>query len=206
MFKSKQIVKELFFYLVLTLLLWNIFNDKIGEYYALLLSTVPGFIYTVYNFFRYRQYSISGIFIIVSLIISRAVDIASLSAEKILWNRVYLDVTFTLFWLITILIKKPLGMYFFIDYAYLLSGIPRENTKKLYKNRGLFKYFQLFSLLFVIDGIIEILLKMYLINHFGIDGFNEMTIILRIWGYLSGAVKLLFVGYIIKKLKSYKVD
>ena len=61
--KKYAVILDLIFYVVLPFVIWTFGRESLGDYWALLLSTVPGFIYTITNFVRDRQFNITGIFI-----------------------------------------------------------------------------------------------------------------------------------------------
>lgn len=160
---------DLICYGAIPFLIWNYGRASLGDYLAILLSTVPGFIYTVYRFVKEKQLNIAGLFVITSLLISTAVNLLSTSANNMLWNQVYLGFGFGSIFLITTIIKKPLALYFAVDVAYL-QGYPRENSRKLYKTKGLFLWFQLINLLFVFRALCLNLLKASLVQSYGADG------------------------------------
>jgi hypothetical protein len=197
---KKKALYDILLYIVLPLAIWNYGREQIGDYYALILTSAPGLIYTLFCFFQDKQFNISGLFILICLLITRASDLIAGSATQLLWNSVYLEIGYSIFWIITIIIKKPMGMYFFIDYAYL-QGHPREKTCKLYKTKGLFKYFQLFSGLFVVKGFLDAALKTCLINIYGVEGYNQMVIITNVVGVIFAIITISFVAYIVKKIK-----
>jgi len=103
---KKLMVLDLIFYMILPLLLWNYGREPFGDYYAMLLSTVPGFIYTVYRFLRERQLNISGLLIILSLFLSTIINLLSGSAENMLWNQVYFGYVYAALFLLSILFRK----------------------------------------------------------------------------------------------------
>ncbi|WP_054752138.1 VC0807 family protein [Piscibacillus salipiscarius] len=116
---------DILFYLVIPLIIWNYGRDLMGDYYAILLSTFPGFLYTVYRFIEQRQINITGMFVITTLLISTMVDILSPDAKAMLWNQVYLGYAFAGVFLFSMLIKKPLALYLAVDFAYL-QGYERK--------------------------------------------------------------------------------
>jgi hypothetical protein len=48
--KNKIVVFDLLFYLALPYLIWKFGQEPLGDYYAILLSTAPGFVYTIVRF------------------------------------------------------------------------------------------------------------------------------------------------------------
>lgn len=60
---KKLITLDLLCYGVIPFIIWNYGREPLGDYIAILLSTVPGFIYTVYRFAKENQLNIAGIFV-----------------------------------------------------------------------------------------------------------------------------------------------
>ena len=60
----------------------------------------------------------------MSLLLGALVDLLSGSAIQMLWNSVWLGFVFTVVYLVSMLVRKPLALYFAVDFAYL-QGFPR---------------------------------------------------------------------------------
>lgn len=191
--KKYTVILDLIFYMALPFVIWTYGREILGDYWAMLLSTAPGFVYTITNFIRDRQFNITGIFILVSLLVGTVVDILSGTAERMLWNQVFVGVAFSGVFLVSMLIKKPLTLYFAMDVAYL-QGYPRENNRVLFFRKELFRWFQLLTLIFVVRGITLALLKSWLLNKHGVDAYGSMLIYLRVTSWVFGG--LMIVGYI----------
>lgn len=86
--KSKFIILELIVFMALPYVIWTYGRDSIGDYYSMLLSTVPAFVYTVVRFVIDRQLNITGLFVISTLLLNTVVDLLSGSAINMLWNSV----------------------------------------------------------------------------------------------------------------------
>jgi len=197
---KKKFLYEIILSIIIPLVIWNISRKQIGDYYAMLLTTLPGFIYTIWKFFRCRQFNVTGVFILITLILWRTLDIISHSAEGMLWNGVYINIMYSIFWIITIIIKKPMGMYFFVDYAYL-KGYSREASKELFMQKKLFRYFQYFTGFLVIKDLEGAILKAWFIKEYGVSGFNKIIIYMNINGYIFAGMVLIIMLFIEKKIK-----
>ncbi|WP_449355523.1 VC0807 family protein [Virgibacillus natechei] len=199
---KRLMVLDLICYGAFPFLIWNYGREPLGDYLAILLSTVPGFIYTVYRFVKEKQLNIAGLFIITSLLISTAVNLLSTSASNMLWNQVYLGFGFGMVFLITTIIRKPLALYLAVDVAYL-QGYPREDSRRLYKSKGLFLWFQLINLLFVFRALFLNSLKAYLVQSYGADGYGKVIIYMNISGWVfSGLIFLAFL-FVSNKIMQY---
>ncbi|MFD2637866.1 VC0807 family protein [Piscibacillus salipiscarius] len=193
---------DILFYLVIPLIIWNYGRDLMGDYYAILLSTFPGFLYTVYRFIEQRQINITGMFVITTLLISTMVDILSPDAKAMLWNQVYLGYAFAGVFLFSMLIKKPLALYLAVDFAYL-QGYERKNSLNLFKKKEIFKLYQLLTALFVIRGIFQSYFKSWLLQAYGVDGYGQMLIYLKLSGWIFGGLIVAGFFYTGHKINLY---
>lgn len=176
---------DIIFYMALPFLAWNYGKDIIGDYYAMLLSTVPGIFYTVYRFWKERQFNIIGIFIIGSLVLNTTVDLLSGSAEKMIINGIYLGLFYVVIHLVALLIRKPFALYFAVEFV-ALQGFHRKQSRDLYYTKGIFKWFQLIQFIFIIRGLFMAGLKMWLLQKYGVDGYGSMIIYRQVAGWFFG--------------------
>src|SRR5699024_934802 len=198
---KKLIILDIVYYAVIPFLLWNYGREPLGDYLAILLSTVPGFIYTVYRFVTEKQLNIAGLFIITSLFISTVVDLVSTSAIHMLWNQVYLGFGFGVVFLITSFIKKPLALYFVVDFAYL-QGYQREESRNLFKTKGLFGWFQFINAVFIFRAIILNWLKASLLQLYGAEGYNQVIMYMNVGDWIFNGI--IFLAYIFVSNKIMK--
>ena len=75
--QNKKAILDLVFYLVIPFLIWKFAKPYIDPYYAMLLSSVPGIIYTLYTFKKEKQFNVTGFFILITLISNTTVDLFS---------------------------------------------------------------------------------------------------------------------------------
>ncbi|MHC8514957.1 VC0807 family protein [Sporosarcina sp. ITBMC105] len=198
---KKLILFDILFYTVLPLLFWQYGREPFGDYYAMLLSTVPGFIYTIYRFINERQFNIAGVFIIFSLFLSTTVNLVSGNAEQLLWNQVFLGYGYAVVYGLSVLFQKPFALYFAVDFMYL-QGYSRENSKSLFKTKGIFMWYQLLTALLCLRSIFQSSLKACLLNAYGVEGYGKMLIYLKISGWVFGGlitVGYFFIGSIVKR-------
>lgn len=198
---KKLIILDIVCYAVIPFLLWNYGREPLGDYLAILLSTVPGFIYTVYRFVTEKQLNIAGLFIITSLFISTVVDLVSTSAIHMLWNQVYLGFGFGVVFLITTFIKKPLALYFAVDIAYL-QGYQREESRNLFKTKELFGWFQFINVVFIFRAIALNWLKSSLLQLYGAEGYNQVIMYMNVSDWIFNG--FIFLAYIFVSNKIMK--
>ncbi|MEK4386142.1 VC0807 family protein [Solibacillus sp. FSL W7-1464] len=192
---------ELLFYVVLPYAIWKFGREPLGDYAAMLLSTVPGIIYTVYRFAKDRQFNVTGLFILGSMLIGTTVDLLSGSAEQMIWNNVYLGLFYTFLFVILFIVKQPISLYIAVDFAYL-QGYSRKDSKALFFQKGIFRWFQLIQIVFIIRGLVMAGITVYLLRKFGIDSYGDMLIYKRVavWvfsGILTGM--FFYISVVVQK-------
>lgn len=181
----KFIFLDIIFYIAAPLLIWNYGRELLGDYPAMLLSTVPGLIYTIYRFMMEKQFNITGLYIIGTMFISTTVNVLSGSAEQMIWNGIYLSLIFTFIHFITFFIKQPLALYFAVDLAYL-QGWSRKHSTTLFFKKGIFRWFQIVQVIFIVRGLFLAGLKTLLLQTYGIDGYNQMLVYRQISEWFFG--------------------
>ena len=180
--QNKKAILDLVFYLVIPFLIWKFAKLYIDPYYAMLLSSVPGIIYTLYTFKKEKQFNVTGFFILITLISNTTVDLLSGSAERMLWNDAYYHIVLGIIVICTIFIKKPLMLYFAADIA-ALQGHDRDKSRELYRDSRIYPALQYLTLFFGLQFILKSFLKIYFISFFGVDGYGEMRAIMTAVGW-----------------------
>jgi len=198
---KNRMLLDAFFYIAVPLIAWNFFREHWGDYYTILIGMVPGVIYTVVTFVINKEWNITGIFFLTIITLNLGMNLFSSTAEEELWNGVWLGYISIAFYSLTILIRKPIGMYFFIDYAFA-KGVPREKSRVLYRLPNNFHYFIKFTLFLILREIVVIVVKSTMIKELGVDGFNSIQITTSVINYAFTALTIVFVIYIIKHTKS----
>lgn len=191
-------------YLGIPLLAWNLGRSYWGDYLTILLGMVPAVIYTIVTFIWNREWNITGIFFLSIISLNFLMNLLSHSAEQELWNSVLMGFISIAFYSSTILLKRPIGMYFFIDYAYA-KGIPREKSRGLYGSPRYLHYFVKFTLFLCLRELIAILVKSAMIKQMGIKGFNAILVTNTVLNYIFTAVMIMYIMYIIKQIHKSKV-
>ena len=202
---NKRTLPDLIIYLGVPLIIWNTCRSLIGDYPAMLLSTLPGIIYTLYTFFKEKQYSITGLFILATMIIGGILNLDSITAHQMLWNYVYLNTGMVVFWCLTILVKRPMAMYFFIDYAYL-HGVPKDRTRLVYKQMPYYRYFIYLTVFLALRDLSDIFLRIFLIHLYDVAGFNKISVITQVWSTITTIMFVYGIIFIIKQIQTHKSD
>lgn len=197
---KNRMMLDVFFYIAIPLIAWNFFREHWGDYYTILFGMVPGVIYTVATFLINKESNITGIFFLSIITLNFVMNLFSSTAEEELWNAVWLGYASIVFYSITILIRKPLGIFFFIDYAFA-KGIPRDKSRAVYRAPENFHHFIKFTLFLILREIIVIVVKTTMINEMGVEGFNAIQITTSVINYAFTGLTIFYVIYILKHIK-----
>ena len=202
---KNRMLLDAFFYIGVPLIAWNFFREHWGDYYTILFGMVPGVIYTIVTFIVNKEWNITGIFFLSIISLNLVMNLFSSTAEEELWNAVWLGYASIVFYSITILIRKPIGIFFFIDYAYA-KGKPRAESRALYRAPENFHHFIKFTLFLIAREIVVIVVKTTMINELGVEGFNSIQITTSVINYIFTGLTIFYVIYILKHIKKVEPE
>ena len=178
----KRLWLDLLFTLFLPMIIWNVGKDALGDYYAILLSTVPGFIYGLTIFILSKRFNLFGFFLLFNLLLGGLVDILSGSMENMLRNQMYISFGYALIILGLLIIKRPLPLYFIVDIA-VSMGYDRKESMEFFRQPVLYRLILFMTITSIFQNIASGLIKgLYLY----MDGAIEYTFILLIRRISSG--------------------
>ncbi|WGG46876.1 VC0807 family protein [Rossellomorea sp. DA94] len=193
--KKNIVLFDLMIYVALPLFVWNIMRDYTGDYYAMLLSSVPGIIYTVYRFIEMKKVNTFGLFILFTLIVGTLIDVLAGSSLQLLWNNVYYAAGISLFFLMTMIIRRPITLYFGLDFAEL-QGHDRTFSKRLFYKKPLYTLFQLITLCFALRSGILAVVKAWLILEYGVEAFDKGIILRQAFSWIMTGITVAGFFYI----------
>ncbi|WP_409299028.1 VC0807 family protein [Peribacillus sp. SCS-26] len=190
--KKNILILDLIFYVAVPLLVWNGGRGVLGDYYAMLLSSVPGIIYSLYRFFEVKKVNFFGLFILINLVIGTLIDVLAGSAIQLLWNNAYYLFVLGGVFLISIFINKPIALLFTLDVVEL-QGSDREKTKELFYRKKPLLVFKWITLAFAMRDIVLGVVKIYLIKEYGVDAFDKGILLRQAFSW--GVTLLTVFGY-----------
>ena len=196
---KKKIILDLFFYLAVPLLAWNVLRGQLSDYLLILLGLVPGLVYTLVMFAREHEWSVSGVFFLAIICANLALNLLSSTAEQELWNPVWLSYASIAFYALTMLARRPIGIYFFIDYAHS-RGVARERSRALYTSDANFHYFYKFTVFLMLREVASIVVKTAMIERLGVAGFNRIQLASSVINYAFTGLMVLFIIYILRHI------
>lgn len=196
------IMWDLICFMAFPLIIWNFGRDIVGDYYAMLISSVPGIIYSVIRFYLTKSINFFGIFMISNLVVGTLIDVLAGSAIQLLWNNVYYAYALGCLFLFSIVLKKPIVLYFFLDFA-VLQGYDRQESKKMFHQPNIYAIFCLITLAFAFRDILLASVKVWFINEYGVEAFDKGIILRQALGWSISAVCVFGYIKIYKLTKEY---
>ncbi|MCP8969632.1 VC0807 family protein [Ectobacillus ponti] len=184
-------------YVVLPLVVWNLFRKPLGDYTAMLVTTVPGILYSVYRFKAEKRINFGGMFLLGNLIVTTLINILAGSALQMLWNNVFYLYGLGLFFLVSIFVKRPLFLYFALDVVEL-QGYDRKAVKAFFLEKKVYRLFVLITLVFALRDAGLAALKMQLIHQYGVDAFSKAIVLRQGLNWGMGIVAAIGMAYIFK--------
>lgn len=190
---------DLLFYLVLPLLIWNYGRIYMGDYTAILASSSVGILYSIYRFYTMKKVSFTGMYILTSLLIKIFIEFFAGSALQLLWNHIYYDFVTALFFLVTILIKKPASLYLTLDIVEL-QGNDRALMKDLFYRGRIFSVFNVITLVFCFRELVLAITRIILVGRFGVDAYDEGIIYQQVISWIFTIIAGVGFIYVYKLL------
>ncbi|WP_244093910.1 VC0807 family protein [Jeotgalibacillus sp. R-1-5s-1] len=195
---------DLICYAIIPLVIWHGAREYMGDYVAMLVSTIPGFVYSVIRFIVLKKVNFLGIYLIVTLAIGTLIDVLAGSALQMLWNGVIYSFVLSFLLLISIAINKPLHLLFAVDIMEL-RGRDREILKKEFYQKDVLFVFKLITFGFALQGILLASIRVWLIVNYGVEAFDKGIVVRQVISWTTTAV--LMYGFIhIGKMLNYKSD
>ncbi|MED4876398.1 hypothetical protein P9711_01430 [Anoxybacillus geothermalis] len=151
------------------------------------------FIYVFYRYWLIRKVQWFGTFLIVNLAVSTLLNIFAGSALQMLWNDVWYSIVLSVFFLVTVVVKRPLLLYFSLDFVEM-QGAPRSVMKRRFLERDVFSLFQWITVGFALrDGLLAAI-KAYLIVRYDVEAFDRAIVIREGIGW--GITILCMLGFV----------
>lgn len=183
--------------MIFPIVIWNIGRDYIGDYYAMLASSVPGIIYSMIRFALLKKINLFGVFIVSNLLIGTLIDVLSGSAINLLWNNVFYSYFIGLLFVSTIFINKPIALYFALDFVEL-QGQNRIKMREVFYQPRVLTIFKLITFGFAFRDILLASIKVWLIVTYGIESFDKGLILRQVLSWILTGLSIYGFIYISK--------
>jgi hypothetical protein len=181
-------------YLVLPVAVWRLGEGHLPDYYLILLTGIPGIIYTVLTLAIRKKANFTGIFLLATMLIDSALDLLAGSVRNMFLYGFWQSVVMILFYALTLLFRRPVSMYFALDVAEL-QGYNRQETRELYVSPKPWRLLQLITVLMGVKSLGFAIIKWSVLTHFYNEQVGKLTIgydnylfYIRMYNWIWGAV------------------
>ncbi|MEH7097898.1 VC0807 family protein [Neobacillus vireti] len=166
-----MLIVDFVLFFIFPLVFWELCRDMAGDYPAMILSTLPGILYSLYRFNESGKLNYTGVCVVLNLVTGLLVDLLSGSALQLLWNNVFYSASLLLIYFVSMAARKPLYLYFTLDLM-ALRGYDRKTTKALLFEKKTFKLFQLITLIYCVNELIYIVCLSRWIMKYGVEAYR----------------------------------
>lgn len=174
--KEMNLILDLFFYFLFPLVIWKMCRPYFNDYLAIILSYMPGIIYSFYRLFHSRGLNFTRVFLFINIVAEMAVVLLSRSSIQVLWNSAFYSIGLAFLYLTSCFIHKPIFLYFALDIL-VLQGYDREITKGMLKETNSLNILKLMTVINSIDNLLYALLLIQSISKNGIEAYSYSIII-----------------------------
>lgn len=181
-------------YLVLPVAVWRLGEGHLPDYYLILLTGIPGIIYTVLTLAIRKKANFTGIFLLTTMLIDSALDLLAGSVRNMFLYGLWQSVVMILFYAMTLLLRRPVSMYFALDVAEL-QGYNRQETRELYVSPKPWRLLKLITILMGLKSLGFAFIKWTVLTRFYNEqlgklaiGYDNYLFYIRIYNWIWGAV------------------
>ena len=148
-----------------------------------------------------RSISITTIFIITMLIIYGMLILVCNSWQGVLWRSVYYNTILTMFWIISVIIKKPLILTFFADLD-AFNGKNRKKRLEFYNSEKILLYFYGVTLFFACCSSIKATVWFAVIMQPKLISYNLILTSIDFLTLILIALEIIAVAIVVCKVKT----
>jgi len=171
MWPTFMLIVDFVLFFFFPLVFWELCREVVGDYPAMILSTLPGILYSFYRFKNNARLNYTGICVILNLTAGLLVDLLSGSALQLLWNNVFYSAALLFIYSVSVAARKPVYLYFTLDLM-VMRGYDRKVTKELFFEKKTYKLFQLITLIYCANELIYILCLSTWIMKYGVEAYR----------------------------------
>jgi len=171
MWPTFMLIVDFVLFFFFPLVFWELCREVVGDYPAMILSTLPGILYSFYRFKNNARLNYMGICVILNLTAGLLVDLLSGSALQLLWNNVFYSASLLFIYSVSVAARKPVYLYFTLDLM-VMRGYDKKITKELFFEKKTYKLFQLITLIYCANELIYILCLSTWIMKYGVEAYR----------------------------------
>lgn len=166
-----MLMVDFLLFFIFPLVFWELGREVAGDYLAMVLSTLPGILYSLYRFKESTGLNFTGIFVLLNLTAGLLVDLLSGSATQLLWNNVFYSAALFVIYSVSLAVRRPLYLYFTLDLV-AMRGYDRKITQELFFEQKTYRLFQLVTLIYCANELIYMVCLSRWILKYGVEAYR----------------------------------
>ncbi|MNC17811.1 hypothetical protein D3C75_657020 [compost metagenome] len=185
---------DIVMYLVLPMAVWRLGEGHLPDYYLILITGIPGIIYTLVTLMIRKKANFTGIFILTVMLTDSALDLLAGSVRNMFLYGLWQNGIMALLYGLTLLLRRPVSLYFALDVAEL-QGFNRQESRKLFLQPRPRRWLIQITALMGIRSLGFAFIKWTVLTYFYSESMGKLTIgydnylfHLRIYSWVWGAI------------------
>lgn len=185
---------DIVIYLILPLATWRLGEGHLSDYYLILLTGVPGIVYTLLTLAIRKKANFTGVFILTTMLIDSVLDLLAGSVRNMFLYGFWQSAAMTVFYGATLLAGRPVSLYFALDVAEL-QGFNRQASRELYNQPQPRRLLTLITILMGVKSLGFAFIKWTVLTRFYseslgklIIGYDHYLFYVRVYNWTWGAV------------------
>lgn len=199
-------------YLVLPIAVWRLGEGHLPDYYLILITGIPGIIYTVLTLAFRKKANFTGIFLLTVMLVDSALDLIAGSVRNMFLYGLWQNMAMTVFYFLTLLLRRPVSLYFALDVAEL-QGYNRQDSRELYFKPKPWRLLKLITVLMGLKSLGFAFIKWTVLTYFYseslgklIIGYDNYLFYNRIYNWVGGAIIAVFWLFFYKSVMAFVKD
>jgi hypothetical protein len=193
--KEFHLLLDILCYFVLPIFLWEFGRGYLPDYFAMILSSLPGIFYSFFRYLKAGKLNFTRMFLLMNILAGLMIDLLSGSAIRILWNDVFYSLGLCLLYVVSSLVNKPLFLYFSLDIL-VEQGYDRSLTKELLFEKSPMEMIKILTFLNGIREAVYSLVLMSLIRKYGVELYSLSILIDQLFGVLMSIFTVILFVYL----------
>jgi peptidoglycan/LPS O-acetylase OafA/YrhL len=202
--KEWYLLIDLFFYFLFPFVIWETCRQFINDYLAIILSVLPGIVYSLYRLFHSMELNFTRMFLLANIIGELIVNLFSGSALQLLWNLAFYSLGLAILYLVSCFINKPLFLYFALDIL-VTQGYDRNITKEMLKETNSLSILKIMTITNSINQLSYAILLMLMISIKGIEAYSYSMIMEQILNLAVSVISVCGFYFIYKNINEIKL-
>lgn len=202
--KEMDFLLDIIFYFLLPLAIWETSRLLVHDYAAIIFSSLPKVIYSLYRLFALKEFNFTRIFLFITILAGLSIDLFSGSALQVLWNSAFYSFGLASIYLISSLTNTPLFLYFALD-VLVQQGYDKVLTQNRLFEKSSLNILKLLTISNAVNHFVYAFFVMQMASKEGIESYSMIMIIDQLLDFLMSGISVIGFVFIYKHLNEIKL-